>query len=339
MGVDNTWLRHFAGAFEERAPDASVFNDVIKESGLIHSELKEATHKIDPYKEGEFVRLACDQLKNPAFATVAGLEFKSPRDIVWYIAKYSRNLREAIENASFYGALVDDTIDYGLVVSGNCASLQMQVTDSGLVKFHRRTEFIVFSALSLMRVVTNTPVQPLEVRFQHMVKSAGPDIQRAAGCTVSFDSEKTELILTLSSLDLPIPTYDPALKEHLSDYGDKLLKETAGCEPSTRSRVEALLLNALPGQMPSVQEVAVNVGLSTRSLSRRLSEEGVSFRSIVSHIRCDLAKTYLKDGFGIGELAFYLGFADQPAFSTAFKRWTGLTPREFQRQNQADTSS
>ncbi|WP_170386880.1 helix-turn-helix domain-containing protein [Ruegeria atlantica] len=333
MGVDNTWLRHFARMFEKCASDALVFNAVLKGCGLTRNDLKEAADQIDPYKEGQFVRLACDQLKNPAFATMAGLAFNSPRDIVWYIAKYSRNLKEAIENASHYGALVDDTIDYSLVLSGNHASLQMHITDGGLVKYHRRTEFLVFSVISLMRLVVNAPLQPLEVRFQHMVKSAGPEIQRLAGCRVAFDSEKTELILSLSSLDLPIPSYDPALKEHLIDYGDKLLKERGGCTPSTRSKVESLLLNSLPGQIPSAQEVAASLGLSTRSLSRRLNEEGLSFRGIVSNIRCDLAKTYLKDGFGIGEVAFYLGFADQPAFSTAFKRWTDLTPREFQRQN------
>ncbi len=332
MGVDNTWLRHFARRFEEYVSDGRVFNDVLKGSGLTRSDLKETASQIDPYKEGQFVRLACDHLNNPAFATMAGLAFNSPRDLVWYIAKYSRNLKEAVENAAHYGALVDDTIDYSLVLSGNHASLQMHITDGGLVKYHRRTEFLVFSAISLMRVVTNAPVHPLEIRFQHMVRSAGPEIQKAAGCVVSFDSEKTELILSLSSLDLPIPSYDPALQEHLADYGDKLLNESVGRAPSTCGKVESLLLNALPGQIPSVQEVAASLGLSTRSLSRRLNEEGLSFRSIVSNIRCDLAKTYLKDGFGIGEVAFYLGFADQPAFSTAFKRWTDLTPREFQRK-------
>ncbi len=332
MGVDNAWLRHFARMFEEWLSDARVFKTVLQDSGLTRGDLSEPTKLIDPYKEGQFVRLACDHLNNPAFATIAGLGFNSPRDIVWYILKYSQNLREVIENASHYGTLTDNTIDYFLAVSGNHASLQLQIVDGGLTKFHRRTEFLIFSAISLMRIVTNTQLYPLEVRFQHVVKSAGPKIQKAAGCAISFGSERTEVILPLSSLDLPIPSYDPALKKHLTDYGDNLLKERSDPNSSIRNRVEAFLLNELPGRIPNLQQVASGLGLSSRSLSRRLSEQGLSFRQIIDGIRCDLAQTYLKDGFTIGEVAFYLDYAGQAAFSTAFKRWTGLTPRQFQLQ-------
>ncbi|NOE34895.1 MULTISPECIES: AraC family transcriptional regulator [unclassified Ruegeria] len=332
MGVDNAWLRHFARMFEERLSDARAFKNALQDSGLTRSDLSEPSKLIDPYKEGQFVRLACDHLKMPAFATIAGLDFNSPRDIVWYILKYSQNLREAIENASYYGALIDDTIGYSLVVSGNHASLQLQIVDGGLTKFHRRTEFLIFSAISLVRIITKTQLYPLEVRIQHVVKSAGPEIQKAAGCAISFGSERTEVILPLSSLDLPIPSYDPALKKHLTDYGDNLLKERVGRKSGIRNRVEALLLNELPGRIPNLQQVATDLGLSSRSLSRRLSEQGLKFRQIVDDIRCDLAQTYLKDGFTIGEIAFYLDFAGQAAFSTAFKRWTGLTPRQFQLQ-------
>ncbi|WP_170573650.1 AraC family transcriptional regulator [Ruegeria atlantica] len=333
MGVDNTWLRHFARMFEERASDANEFEEVLKNAGLTRADLKETTREIDPIKEGQFIRLACDQIKDRAFATIAGLAFNTPRDIVWYISKYSQNLKEAIGNASHYGALVDESIEYRLVESGNHASLRMQIVNGELSRYHRRTEFLLFSTISLMRIVTNTQLHPLEVRFKHAVKSSASAMKKAAGCTISYGSEENEIILSLASLDLPIPSYDPALRNHLTDYGNNLLRMRVASSPGIRSKVEAQILNELPGRILSAQEVASNLGLSTRSLSRRLSEAGLSFRDIVKNIRCDLAKTYLKDGFGIGEVAFYLGFADQPAFSTAFKRWTDLTPREFQRQN------
>lgn len=333
MGVDNTWLRHFAQMLAQHMEDANEFEEVLRNSGLTRADLKETTREIDPFKEGQFIRLACDQLRDRAFATIAGLAFKTPRDIVWYISKYSQNLREAIVNASLYGALVDESIEYSLVESGNHASMRMQIVDGELSRYHRRTEFLLFSTISLMRIVTNTHLHPLEVRYKHAVKSSASAMRKAAGCTISFDAEENEIILSLASLDLPIPSYDPALRNHLTDYGNTLLRMRTASSPGIRSKVEAQILNKLPGRIANAQEVASNLGLSTRSLSRRLSEEGLSFRGIVKNIRCDLAKTYLKDGFSIGEVAFYLDFADQPAFSTAFKHWTGLTPREFQRQN------
>ncbi|WP_302478497.1 AraC family transcriptional regulator [Ruegeria arenilitoris] len=313
--------------------DTSEFEEVLKDAGLTRGDLKETTREIDPIKEGQFIRLACDQLKDRAFATIAGLAFNKPRDIVWYISKYSQNLKEAIVNASLYGALVDESIEYSLVESGNHASLSMQIINGELSRYHRRTEFLLFSTISLMRIVTNTQLHPLEVRFKHSVKSSASAMKKAAGCTISYGSEGNEIILSHASLDLPIPSYDPALRNHLMDYGNNLLSARVEHSPGISSKVEVQILNKLPGRILTAQEVATNLGLSTRSLSRRLSEEGLSFRDIVKNIRCDLAKTYLKDGFGIGEVAFYLDFADQPAFSTAFKRWTGLTPREFQSQS------
>ncbi len=333
MGVDNAWLRHFAQMFAERTEDASEFEEVLKSSGLKRVDLKESTREIDPLKEGQFIRLACDHLRDRAFATIAGLAFDTPRDIVWYISKYSQNLKEAIENASHYGALVDESIEYRLVESENHASLRMRIVNGELSRYHRRTEFLLFSTISLMRIVTNTQLHPLGVRYKHVVKSSASAMKKAAGCTISFGSEENEINLSLASLDLPIPSYDPALRNHLTDYGNNLLRMRAASSLGIRGKVEAQILNKLPGRILSAQEVASNLGLSARSLSRRLNEEGQSFRGIVKNIRCDLAKTYLKDGFGIGEVAFYLDFADQPAFSTAFKHWTGLTPREFQKQN------
>ncbi|MEP5090288.1 MAG: AraC family transcriptional regulator, partial [Paracoccaceae bacterium] len=112
-----------------------------------------------------------------------------------------------------------------------------------------------------------------------------------------------------------------------------LLNERPNHNGGLRGKIEGVVLSGLPGRIVSAEEVASSLGLSRRSLARRLNEEGLSFREIVDHIRCDLAQTYLKGGFTIGEIAFYLDYAGQAAFATAFKRWTGTTPRAFQLQN------
>lgn len=333
MEIDSEWLLHFAKEFEGRVADAEVVDRLLKDVGLARSDLAASHKRIDPIKEGHFFRAACDELGDLSFAAEAGSKFKNSTHILGYITKYSENLQEAIENATRYDVLIDQTLSHSLKVSGNHAAFKINDADGSFVKFHRRIEFAVLAAISQMRFITDTKFFPLEIRFQHPLRTASKKIRKVAGCPVYFGAEKTEIILSHSCLELAIPTFDPNLRKHLIEYGERLLKERPNQNVSLRGRIEGILLTRLPGRIASADEVASSLGLSKRSLARRLNEQGLSFRQIVDDIRCDLSQTYLKGGFSIGEIAFYLGYAEQASFSTAFKRWTGSTPSYYQIQN------
>ncbi len=93
--------------------------------------------------------------------------------------------------------------------------------------------------------------------------------------------------------------------------------------------MEGLLTAALPARLPSGDEVAASVGMSPRTFARKLKKDGISYREIVDDLRCDLAKTFMKDDMRLSKIAFALGYSDQAAFSIAFKRWTGKAPTNF----------
>lgn len=96
------------------------------------------------------------------------------------------------------------------------------------------------------------------------------------------------------------------------------------------SRVQQALLDAMPAGAPSKSAVARTLGMSARNLQRRLAEEGTSFSALLADARVSLARTYVDEGrLSVTEIAFVLGFADTSAFSRAFKRWTGLSPRAY----------
>jgi AraC-like DNA-binding protein len=85
---------------------------------------------------------------------------------------------------------------------------------------------------------------------------------------------------------------------------------------------------------PSIEHLAPRLGVSVRSLQRRLREAGTSYKQVLDQVRHDLALRYLTAGeLSIGEVAFLLGFSEPSAFHRAFKRWTGSTPGEFRRQS------
>ena len=88
----------------------------------------------------------------------------------------------------------------------------------------------------------------------------------------------------------------------------------------------------LRGGDPALDRVAGRLGMSGRTLQRRLDDQGLRFGELVDEVRSALAKAYLQDRqMALCEVAFLLGFADQSAFGRAFKRWTGVTPGRWRR--------
>jgi AraC-like DNA-binding protein len=97
-----------------------------------------------------------------------------------------------------------------------------------------------------------------------------------------------------------------------------------------RDNARTVITRELNGGNPSLEQVAAQLGLSERTLQRKLQELGTSHNDLVEQIRRDLAMRYLKEpDMAICEVAYLTGFSEPSSFHRAFKRWTGVTPGEF----------
>ncbi len=98
------------------------------------------------------------------------------------------------------------------------------------------------------------------------------------------------------------------------------------------SDVENLIKDALPSGIPSITQIGKHMGMSSRTLARRLSDSGITFRELVQQAQEKIAKGLLKDSSStMGEIAFQTGFSEQSAFNRAFKRWTGQSATSFRK--------
>ncbi|MDV2902709.1 AraC family transcriptional regulator ligand-binding domain-containing protein [Phytobacter diazotrophicus] len=180
--------------------------------------------------------------------------------------------------------------------------------------------------LRLLRLATREPVKALSVAIPQRPEAVSArHYERFFGIAMQY-GEKPYIRFSATDILRPFLTvnegmwqvFEPELRRRLSQ-----LDETA----STAERVRAVLLELLPGNEATIEKTAERLGMSKRTLQRRLEEEGENFRVLINRCREKLARHYLSNTNLSGyEIAFLLGFEDPNSFYRAFMAWTGQTP-------------
>src|SRR5262249_55479205 len=148
------------------------------------------------------------------------------------------------------------------------------------------------------------------------------------GKKVEFGADTDELALKLDARDLPLIHADPYLNDLLLKYCEAALARR-GDISQLRTRVENAISSGLPDGRVLVEDVARRLGMSERTLARKLSDERLNFTEILQQLRRDLAVRYPDDRkLHVSKIAWLLGFHEVSAFTHAYKRWTGKTPRQ-----------
>lgn len=172
---------------------------------------------------------------------------------------------------------------------------------------------------------------PRAVCFAHAGPARPIEQERLFRAPVRYGCPRNELVLDRGALDRPQLHAEPRLLAVL----DRRIEEMLNGIPEEHTfsvRVKRAMADHLMDGDPPVGLVAGKLHMSPRSLQRRLQDEGTSFARLLSDLRCDLAKLYLRERRStLSEVAFLLGFAEVSAFHRAFKRWTGQTPAEYRR--------
>jgi AraC-like DNA-binding protein len=155
---------------------------------------------------------------------------------------------------------------------------------------------------------------------------------------IAFGAERDTVEFRPEAADLTLVRADPYLHDLLVGYCEKALAHRARPVDALRTRVENAAAPLLPHGKARASEVARQLGLSQRTLARRLAADGLTFAGILDELKADLARRYLQDpSLSISEIAWLLGFQEVSAFTHAFKRWTGIPPS--QARSPSDNSS
>ncbi|MEM0675245.1 MULTISPECIES: AraC family transcriptional regulator [Dickeya] len=242
-----------------------------------------------------------------------------------FAALCSTNMMQAVQRLARYKRLIapmalETAVDHSgiLTVSLRCFSapdipMSLQVAELAFL-------------LQLARLATREPVRALKVllpqlpaRAQagHFTRFFGTAISHGEKPTISFSAtDALRPFLTVNEGMWQV--FEPELRRRLSQLDDMA---------STAERVRAVLLELLPGNEATIEKTAERLGMSKRTLQRRLEGEGENFRTLINTCRENLARHYLCNTSLPGyEIAFLLGFEDPNSFYRAFMAWTGQTP-------------
>ena len=149
------------------------------------------------------------------------------------------------------------------------------------------------------------------------------------GCPVKFKSTQDALIFSKTDMELPFVTYNADL---LATVAPQLETELAQqlAQKTFSEQAKGILKQLLAGQRPGIQDLARELHVSTRTLQRRFTEQGISFQRLLEEARRELARHYLlHSSRELNQTAYLLGYEDANSFFRAFHHWEGTSPRQW----------
>jgi AraC-like DNA-binding protein len=191
-----------------------------------------------------------------------------------------------------------------------------------------RVEFILVTLLTFCRWITGRNIRLLAVELTYPEPADLQPYVDAFQCLPVFNASRNSLLFPLADVTAPLPTSNPLLARLHDQFAGDYLKHFDHAQVSHRGR--EIIVQLLPDHEPRRDEVARALGMSERTLQRRLEEEGTSFQDLLDDTRRELAAQYLgRLQLSLAEAAYLLGFADQSSFSRACKRWFELSPGQY----------
>lgn len=199
-------------------------------------------------------------------------------------------------------------------------------------------ERISGAAKTIPRDILSVELPFTAVRYRHAAPEDTSRYREIFGVEPTFDAASNCVCFDAEFLDRPLPQANEWVRAGYEQACRELLTERRSRTGVAGAVRDALV--RLPGRIPDSSAVARELGMSPRTLFRRLDEEGTSFRVLVDEVRETLAEKMLDSTLMTTEqVARRLGYAEPASFVRAFKRWKGHTPQAFRTQAQTVRSA
>jgi AraC-like DNA-binding protein len=253
--------------------------------------------------------------------------------LLFYVTSAARTIGETLLLYERYCRIVNEAVRVKLSSVQNGVVVEFNFVGLSRHQFRQNAEFGLAAILKGMRENVGRNIRPIGVTFAHPRNSNLPEFERFFGCPVEYSSASDQWSFSNETLAVPLITRDPYLLETLQPFCDQAAKERNTAVGTLRSSVENELQKLLPHGKANRQAVARALGMSERTLSRRLADEGTTYDELVDQLRRSLALQYIRaPSISVSQIAWLLGYEGSTSFSHAFARWTGRSPSAIRKE-------
>lgn len=258
-------------------------------------------------------------------------------DVLGYALMSCRNLGEAIALVPHYRRLIFESgySETRFGVDGGSVKFAWVVlpaaTQAGLPYCDLLAESLIASWLGLGRWIAGAELPLREVRFRHAAPEDTLPFVNFFGCPVRFAAGENAVLFARELLAQPLVQADAALNLAMRDEARKALDRLQGAS-NIAGQLRQALLPLMPKCEATLPHAAASLGITPRTLQRRLAGADSSFQGVLDATRRELAQVYLRDpALSALDVALLLGYAEQSSFTRAFRHWFGAAPSVWRR--------
>jgi len=305
---------------------------VFKQVGLDIEKMRVPGARYNKDKVAKLWEETARLIEDPCFGLAAATSWHpSFLGTLGYAMLASSSLRITLERlVRFFGIIT--SVNTGELIEDDVngtLTFNFIYKDQGPLPIHREDAAIAL-ILSILRVNYQQSFAPVSVSFKHNNRVCLKRYSAFFRSPVIFNAPTSSLTLSLDIADQNLLSgnkelaalNDQIMNQYLSDLDNSSLSK----------KVQSVIIEHLPSGNVTVENVAEQLAVSSRSLQRQLREEGQSFTSLLDKTRQEIALQYVKNHqYELTEVAFLLGFSDLSTFSRSFKRWTGHSPDQYRK--------
>jgi AraC-like DNA-binding protein len=299
---------------------------------LTIDQIADPNYRIGVASQIAFLEAAAEAVHDDFFGLSLAEDFDL-RDLglLYYVMASSETLGSALRRASRYSRITNEAI---VLQYQEASEPTLRLTYSGIPRHidEHQIEFCVIALVRVARGLSGRRFLPKRVSMIHVRAKGRPKFARLLGTDVEFGSVADEITFPAGSAEWALVDADPQLNGILLKVCEDSLNARRGTAGTFRIKVENTISPLLPHGQGRANAVAKKLGMTERTLGRRLAQEGVTFSEVLQDLKASLAIRYLEeDGMPISRIAWLLGFEEVSSFSHACRRWTGKSPRELRR--------
>jgi len=300
-------------------------------SGVDPEVLACPTHSMDLVSYCRVMEEASRHADVENFGLHYGKQFKPQSlGLIGYIGLCSPTLERALQNVVNAFPFHQHSTFIRLSDKGDCLQLDYQVRHGAILARRQDAELTLGMFMNILRHAAGKHWAPREVHFEHPRPEQWHEHCKVFDAPVYFEQPFNSLIIPKNCLQRRMPDEDATLLWVMQDAIQRLnaSQHQHSFVNQTRTQIH---LQLAKGE-PSLECVADKLHLSPWSLQRRLKEENASFSALVDNVRKEMVTHYLRqNNLSVSEIAFLLGYSELSAFSRAFRRWFGCSPRSCKR--------